>query len=170
MKPLSSTAIPSIVPPKPAVRQLDQLLEEFKAQESSFFIPEPSPYRQHQSNLHSSGKDSADYGLSTNLFINNLPPSATEEVLKSMFCRFGKVDSVKIMWPRTEEELARKRNNGFVNFATREDAADALVCLVSLFLLHFGIYMFILLLTACTILSNQLLIYLYYNFTFVRRS
>lgn len=30
--------------------------------------------------------------------------------------RFGPIGSVKIMWPRDEEQRRRGRNNGFVNF------------------------------------------------------
>lgn len=41
------------------------------------------------------------------------------------FSPFGKVYSIKIMWPRTEEERARKRNCGFVSFWRREDAVNA---------------------------------------------
>jgi len=38
----------------------------------------------------------------------------------------GDLYSVKIMWPRTDEERARGRNTGFVCFMTREDAQDAM--------------------------------------------
>ncbi|CAN0446379.1 unnamed protein product, partial [Hapterophycus canaliculatus] len=41
------------------------------------------------------------------------------------FSPFGKVYSIKIMWPRTDEERARKRNCGFVSFWRREDAVNA---------------------------------------------
>lgn len=44
-----------------------------------------------------------------------------------LFGRFGEINSVKIMWPRSEEERARKRNCGFVSFRRRRDAEDALV-------------------------------------------
>ena len=33
--------------------------------------------------------------------------------------------SIKIMWPRTDEERARKRNCGFVSFWRRQDAVNA---------------------------------------------
>lgn len=42
-----------------------------------------------------------------------------------MFSPYGKVYSIKIMWPRTDEERARKRNCGFVSFWRREDAVNA---------------------------------------------
>jgi RNA recognition motif-containing protein len=44
-----------------------------------------------------------------------------------LFGRYGEINSVKVMWPRTEEEKARKRNCGFVSFKRRADAEDALV-------------------------------------------
>lgn len=42
------------------------------------------------------------------------------------FGRFGPLASVKIMWPRTDEERARERNCGFVAFMNRRDAERAL--------------------------------------------
>lgn len=50
----------------------------------------------------------------------------TELTLLTEFGKFGPIGSVKIMWPRTEEERVRQRNCGFVSFMKREDAADAL--------------------------------------------
>lgn len=38
----------------------------------------------------------------------------------------GELYSVKIMWPRTQEEKNRRRNTGFVCFMHREDAEEAL--------------------------------------------
>ena len=37
-------------------------------------------------------------------------------MLKREFGRFGPVASVKIMWPRDEEQRRRARNSGFVAF------------------------------------------------------
>jgi U2-associated protein SR140 len=50
-----------------------------------------------------------------------------EETLHDLFGQYGPINSVKIMWPRTDEERARKRNCGFVSFMRRCDAEDALV-------------------------------------------
>lgn len=49
-----------------------------------------------------------------------------EEMLCQEFGRFGPLASVKIMWPRTDEERARERNCGFVAFMNRRDAERAL--------------------------------------------
>jgi len=38
---------------------------------------------------------------------------------------YGAINSVKVMWPRTPEEVARKRNCAFVSFVHRSDAEEA---------------------------------------------
>lgn len=48
-----------------------------------------------------------------------------ENFLLRTFGRFGPIASVKIMWPRTEEERRRQRNCGFVAFMNRADAQAA---------------------------------------------
>lgn len=42
-----------------------------------------------------------------------------------MFGKFGPLASIKIMYPRSEEERAKNRNTGFVGFMKRTDAEDA---------------------------------------------
>ena len=49
-----------------------------------------------------------------------------EEMLCQMFGKYGPLASVKVMWPRTEEEKSRNRNCGFVAFMKRKDAEKAL--------------------------------------------
>ena len=68
--------------------------------------------------------DNASYLLSTvsNLYLGNLAPSVSEASLVRIFARFGEVESVKVMWPRTEEERRRGRNCGFVKFYKYESA------------------------------------------------
>ncbi|KAJ6956809.1 protein RRC1-like [Populus alba x Populus x berolinensis] len=56
----------------------------------------------------------------TNLYVGNLSPQVDENFLLRTFGRFGPIASVKIMWPRTEEERRRQRNCGFVAFMNRE--------------------------------------------------
>lgn len=48
-----------------------------------------------------------------------------ENFLLRTFGRFGPIASVKIMWPRTEEERRRQRNCGFVAFMNRGEAQAA---------------------------------------------
>ncbi|CAN8252242.1 unnamed protein product [Cochlearia groenlandica] len=74
----------------------------------------------------------------TNLYVGNLAPKVDENFLLRTFGRFGPIASVKIMWPRTEEEKRRQRNCGFVSFMNRADGQAAqdemqgqLVCLIS---------------------------------------
>ncbi|KAJ1619559.1 hypothetical protein T492DRAFT_1150749 [Pavlovales sp. CCMP2436] len=68
--------------------------------------------------------DSGDLGT-TNLYVGNLAPQVTEEVLFEAFGVYGQIQSIKIMWPRTEEERRRQRNCGFVAFCQREEASAA---------------------------------------------
>lgn len=62
----------------------------------------------------------------TNLYLGNLNPKITEQQLMELFGKYGALASVKIMWPRSEEEKARGRNCGFVAFMARKDAERAL--------------------------------------------
>lgn len=52
-----------------------------------------------------------------------------EEMLCREFCKYGPLASVKIMWPRTEEERGRTSNRAFVAFMTRKDAERAMAAL-----------------------------------------
>ncbi|XP_010273722.1 PREDICTED: protein RRC1-like isoform X2 [Nelumbo nucifera] len=61
----------------------------------------------------------------TNLYVGNLSPQVDENFLLRTFGRFGPIASVKIMWPRTEEERRRQRNCGFVAFMNRADGQAA---------------------------------------------
>lgn len=54
--------------------------------------------------------------FTTNLYVGNLAPDVDEEILKREFGRFGPIASVKIMWPRDEEQRRRGSNCGFVAF------------------------------------------------------
>lgn len=62
----------------------------------------------------------------TNLYIGNINPTVNEEQLCLEFAKYGPIASIKIMWPRTTEEIERNRNCGFVSFMDRGDAAVAL--------------------------------------------
>ncbi|KAA0719229.1 U2 snRNP-associated SURP motif-containing protein 140 kDa [Triplophysa tibetana] len=78
--------------------------------------------------LDDSAPGSHDVGdpTTTNLYLGNINPQMNEEMLCQEFGRYGPLASVKIMWPRTDEERARDRNCGFVAFMTRRDAERAL--------------------------------------------
>ncbi|KAF5296912.1 hypothetical protein FQA39_LY12269 [Lamprigera yunnana] len=49
-----------------------------------------------------------------------------EPQLMEIFGRFGPLASIKIMWPRSDEEKARGRNCGFVAYMSRKDGERAL--------------------------------------------
>lgn len=61
----------------------------------------------------------------TNLYLGNLSPEITEEFLCQQFGNYGNITSVKIMYPRSEEERARRRHCGFVSFENRDMAEAA---------------------------------------------
>lgn len=62
----------------------------------------------------------------TNIYLGNINPKMTEQQLMEIFGKYGPLASVKVMWPRTEEEKARNRNCGFVAFMNRKDAERAM--------------------------------------------
>ena len=65
-------------------------------------------------------------GARYNINVAVLTFQMNEEMLCQQFGKFGSLASVKVMWPRTEEERARNKNCGFVAFMKREDAEKAL--------------------------------------------
>lgn len=62
----------------------------------------------------------------TNLYLGNLNPKLTEQQLMEIFGRYGPLASIKIMWPRSDEEKSRGRNCGFVAYMSRKDGERAL--------------------------------------------
>ncbi|XP_008425961.1 U2 snRNP-associated SURP motif-containing protein isoform X2 [Poecilia reticulata] len=67
--------------------------------------------------------------VTTNLYINCISPKMNEDLLCREFCKYGPLASVKIMWPRTDEERCRTSNRAFVAFMTRKDAERAMAAL-----------------------------------------
>jgi len=59
---------------------------------------------------------------STNIFISAISTRCSESDLMPYFGRFGPLASVKIMYPRSEEEKLKGRNCAFVAFCCRKDA------------------------------------------------
>jgi U2-associated protein SR140 len=60
-----------------------------------------------------------------NIYIANLPSGITEEAVCNEFGQYGNIVSIKIMYPRTNEEQSRGTNNAFIAFETREQARSA---------------------------------------------
>ncbi|KAF7662053.1 hypothetical protein LDENG_00247950 [Lucifuga dentata] len=73
--------------------------------------------------------DDLSMPTSTNLYISCISPKMNEEMLCKEFGKYGPLASVKIMWPRTDEERCRTSNRAFVAFMTRKDAERALAAL-----------------------------------------
>ncbi|CAB0013685.1 unnamed protein product [Nesidiocoris tenuis] len=53
----------------------------------------------------------------------------TEQQLMEVFGKYGPLASIKIMWPRSDEEKSRGRNCGFVAFMSRKDGDRAMKAL-----------------------------------------
>ena len=62
----------------------------------------------------------------TNLYVGNLAPTLDEHTLKLAFGRYGPIASLKIMWPRDDDQRTRGRMSGFVAYMTRRSAEEAL--------------------------------------------
>ncbi|XP_055606151.1 U2 snRNP-associated SURP motif-containing protein [Uranotaenia lowii] len=85
--------------------------------------PDP-PYN--EGNTKESGSFDNGDPNTTNLYLGNLNPKISEQALMELFGKYGPLASIKIMWPRSEEERARGRNCGFVAYMSRRDAERAL--------------------------------------------
>jgi RNA recognition motif-containing protein len=53
--------------------------------------------------------------MSTNIYVGNLPFSATEDEIRDLFDTYGEVDSVNLI---TDHETGRLRGFGFVEMAS----------------------------------------------------
>lgn len=66
------------------------------------------------------------YTINNNLSYLLSSLQITEQQLMEIFGKYGPLASIKIMWPRSDEEKARQRNCGFVAFMSRKDGERAL--------------------------------------------
>lgn len=60
--------------------------------------------------------------MSTSIYVGNLPPSTTEELLASKFGEFGTVLSVRL---RRDRDTGQPRRDGFVEMKTSAEARSA---------------------------------------------
>ena len=58
-----------------------------------------------------------------NIFVGNLPFSATESDLRNLFAEYGEIESVAVI---TDRETGRSRGFGFVELAQDARAEDAI--------------------------------------------
>lgn len=128
-------------------RAIDQRLEELKKKFGSTTKKEDSDessgseehhhhYGQHSRKKSSTSKAGGPFkaspviasnikalmALVNNLYVGNLAPEVTEEVLARIYCRYGELEQIKVMQPRNEEERKRKRNCAFIKFYKYESA------------------------------------------------
>uniref|UniRef100_A0A1A9V280 U2 snRNP-associated SURP motif-containing protein n=1 Tax=Glossina austeni TaxID=7395 RepID=A0A1A9V280_GLOAU len=91
-------------------------------------VPHTPEHHSHASEVRETNTGSFDTGdpNTTNLYLGNLSPKISEQQLMEIFGRYGPLASIKIMWPRSEEEKQRGRNCGFVAYMSRRDAERAL--------------------------------------------
>lgn len=99
-------------------------------------IPDPRCSTSLTLQVNLNPKDAASFGsydtgdpTTTNLYLGNINPTVNENDLCDLFGKFGPLASIKIMWPRTDEEKARNRNSGFVAYMSRIDAERVLKAL-----------------------------------------
>jgi RNA recognition motif-containing protein len=68
------------------------------------------------------GAGKKETGMSTNIFVGNLPFSATEDQIRDLFGTYGQVESVNLI---TDRETGRLRGFGFVEMASGGNEAIA---------------------------------------------
>lgn len=98
---------------KDRVKEMDLFLEELKNKNTN-----SSDHYHHQRDNYL--PSTYDENITTNLYVGNINPNITEERLYELFRKYGEINSIKIMWPRSEEERIRRRNCGFVSFMKRK--------------------------------------------------
>ncbi|KAG0046139.1 U2 snRNP-associated SURP domain-containing protein [Gryganskiella cystojenkinii] len=125
----TASATPFVKDTKAKRRQnMDAFFEELKrnqAEREERGVNPHQPSRPSMDDVKAGSRDTGD-PHTTNLYIGNINPTVNEEQLCLEFARYGPIASIKIMWPRTTEEIERNRNCGFVSFMERSDAAVAL--------------------------------------------
>ncbi|CAM0903911.1 unnamed protein product [Alopecurus aequalis] len=67
-------------------------------------------------------KDAADKYQGQNLYLKNLDDGITDDQLRELFSKYGKITSCKIM----RDQNGVSKGSGFVSFSTREEASQAL--------------------------------------------
>ena len=106
---INTTTTNSTSSSKDRVKEMDLFLEELKNKNAN-------DYQRSENYLPSRSDDN----ITTNLYVGNINPNITEERLYDLFRKYGEINSIKIMWPRTDEERIRRRNCGFVSFMKRK--------------------------------------------------
>ena len=103
-------------------KEMDSLIQELEIEKTAV-LGEPRGFVPKK---RGSYVDPEEEHLTTNLFVGNLAPSLTEDVITDVFAKFGDLSSLKVMWPRTAEEFDRNRVSCFVCYRYRRDAEAAM--------------------------------------------
>ncbi|UJR37661.1 hypothetical protein I4U23_030357 [Adineta vaga] len=102
-----------------------------KDTKSTRYLPPPS-LSQHSDvsvdsdTSHHDNRHASEDPNTTNIFISSIPRSMIEINIMELFGRYGPLASVKIMYPRNDEEKSRGNNCGFVAYMSRKDAERAM--------------------------------------------
>ncbi|XP_052739940.1 ras GTPase-activating protein-binding protein 2 isoform X4 [Bicyclus anynana] len=89
--------------------------------------PRPRPPRNPQPPQQSVGVDSGRrYSDAQQLFLGNLPHSATEDELRALFARFGPVAELRVHSKPAAPGAPRHPNYGFITYESAQAAADCL--------------------------------------------
>ncbi|TIC23130.1 hypothetical protein E3Q12_02157 [Wallemia mellicola] len=93
--------------------QMDSFLQELKREQAGRGPNKPDMGSQSEIDPHS-----------TNIYVANLPINIDEQMFGEYFSRYGPIASVKIMWPRQEDQSRFKQPGyaGFVSYMSRKDA------------------------------------------------
>nr|XP_013118904.1 unnamed protein product [Stomoxys calcitrans] len=127
---------------KEELRQIQEEREErhkFKhmAQSNMLQVKDQKEHTTEHEVVERSGSHDTGDPNTTNLYLGNLCPKLSEQQLMEIFGRYGPLASIKIMWPRSEEEKSRGRNCGFVAYMSRKDAERALRTLNGRFIMGY---------------------------------
>ena len=98
---------------------IDQSLEELRRK---FGKEEPEEEGVFRASPIVADNATALMALVNNLYVGNLAAEVSEEMLAKIYSKYGEVESIKLMQPRTEEERKRKRNCAFIKFYKYEAA------------------------------------------------
>uniref|UniRef100_A0A1D1ZV34 U2 snRNP-associated SURP motif-containing protein n=1 Tax=Auxenochlorella protothecoides TaxID=3075 RepID=A0A1D1ZV34_AUXPR len=123
------------VPPKGSKpKRIDLFLENMKKEQMQRELRKELNLPPADDDFAERGSHDVNDPASTNLYVGNMAPTVDEQILLREFGRFGPIGSVKVMWPRDEEQRRRGRNTGFVLFMLRDDADRAREALDGAFL------------------------------------
>ncbi|WVR09161.1 hypothetical protein IAU60_006223 [Kwoniella sp. DSM 27419] len=130
-------------PQRKGKRAMDSFLEEIKGNQSAREQRLGNLAKQEGSSVSALAAWETEKGNravgdqeTTNLFVSNLPSNITEESLGLFFAKLGPVGTVKIMWPRGDEDtsigagmtVTRRHKpglSGFVSYMKRDGAERA---------------------------------------------